>query len=192
MTVFRYLFHCEIFPLEAMKQMLLRLFTCGLLLYGAAAIDLGLPTWIHIPGPPSFLTLLLVLFCQSLRGGELVAWGGAIGLYQDFLVGDPPGTGMMTAATLALYITWRQAADPAHEQRLIDQLLSGMGMLLFLGLARGIRIALTIPDVALSPLVSGLLIRTAATYLLYVVLCCLWSGVRRIGRRSYRLENSCV
>lgn len=171
--------------------MLQRLFVCGILLYAAAAIDVGLPPWLPTPVRPSFLDLLLILLCLSLQGGELVAWAGAIGLYQDFAAGRTPGFDLMLAATLALILSaWR----PASRQipGFLDRLIHGAGMLLLLGTARGVMVFLTTGSTPVAAIVSAFGSRAAATFLFFVLINSLWSGVRYFGRRSYHLENSCA
>ncbi|WP_437230557.1 rod shape-determining protein MreD [Planctomicrobium sp. SH661] len=171
--------------------MLRRQIVCGLLLSLTATLDLGLPTWINTPVVPSCLLLLFVSLCQTLRGGELVFWSGMIGLVQDFVLGEAPGVGIMTLSTLALIVACRQRAHSA-DTSLVDRLLSGLGLLIALALVRGIRVGLAHPGQPFNVIASALVIRAAATYLLFVAITLLVTGVRCLGRRSYRLESSCV
>jgi len=169
--------------------MLQRSLVCGLLLFLAVTCDQGWPTWIDLPVAPSFLSLVLVLMCQFLRGAELVAWAGAVGLYQDFLDGHTPGVGVMTAATLGLIVAQLRGNSPEMAS-VTDRLLSGLGLLLGLTLIRGLHIFSTGTHLETRMVVSSLLIRAAATFLLFVVVTGIWSGIHRCCRRTYRLDNS--
>ena len=141
----------------------------------------------NLPVTPSFLSLVLILMCQFLRGAELVVWAGAAGLSQDFLNGQTPGVGVMTAATLGLIIA-RLSANSQEVAPFADRLLSGLGMLLGLTLARGIHILSTGTHLKMEMVVSSLLIRAAATFLLFVIVSAIWSSLRLCCRRTYHLE----
>jgi len=163
--------------------MLRRLILCGGFLYLSVLLDQGVPVWIKTPAQPSFLSLLLVMLCQTLRGTELVAWTGAVGLAWDFLAGETPGPGVMTAATLGLLIAWRQL-EPVRPPTFLDRLLSGLGLLLLLALVQGLSVIWHTSTLSTQAVASTLLIRTAATCLLFVIINSLWCGIRS-GRRSF-------
>jgi len=171
--------------------MLQRTILCGLLLYGATTIDVGFPTWIPSAAYPSFLSLLLLMFCQCLQGAELVAWAGLIGMSFDFLTDSAPGAGIMVAASIALFVAWQRSFQ-GREKSLLDRLAFGMVLLLVLALAQGGRILLRNPEAPLPDLAVQLFSNAAATFLLFVAANSLWSVVRLFFRRTYNFEGKYV
>jgi hypothetical protein len=167
--------------------MLQRLLICGLLLYAAVVVDLGLPTWIRSPALPSCLLLLLVLLCQHLKGPELVFWAGLVGLAQDELLGASPGPGIVTAATVGLVFAVRRGSISSAS--LTGRLLEGLAIMLVMGGIRAGRILLARPDIDVSSLASMILIRTAATFLLLTGVCMVQFAWQLLRRRSYQLEH---
>ncbi|WP_437184986.1 hypothetical protein SH668x_002076 [Planctomicrobium sp. SH668] len=169
--------------------MLRKQFIFATLTYIATAIDVGLPTWVDLQVTPYFIHLLFLVFCLTLRGAELVAWSGVIGLAESYITASTPAWGIMIFATIGLFVAWQQAYERAAST-ILDRLLQGAVLLIGIGTMRIVQLAITTTISDWKSLASSIACQLAATFLLFVIGTCFWLLFTSISHRSFRLGKS--
>jgi cell shape-determining protein MreD len=106
------------------------LLAAGLVLAGLLCELRGLPAFHQTLAPPP-LDLVLLLLAQSLRGGRLVFWAGLLGLCEDLIQRDLPGSGTFCFVTAGLVAAAFQGVQRDSPSR-IDRLLHGILLLMVL------------------------------------------------------------
>lgn len=119
----------------------------ALVVFGALALDLGLPAWTSAAVLPSFLDVVFVVLVQTTGGAALVFWSGLIGLATDVVDGRSFGAGVMSLATLGLAAAI--FSSPQGQRRsVVDR---GLSCLLWLALLGSLRLGIESVSLQLSP-----------------------------------------